>query len=175
MNEMSVEQLRKIIRLDAKTGKLYWLPRKRKNMFNSRFAGKEALASLNDTGYKRGIVYGMPLFAHRVVWAIYHGEWPKNEIDHKNHNRADNRIANLRDVTTRENFKNQSLYKTNKTGTHGVYFNKARNKWTASIAAGKERKYLGSFDSLDAAVSARKEAEKSLGYHENHGKIPVSA
>ena len=36
--------------------------------------------------------------SHRAVWFLTHGKWPRFEIDHINRIRADNRIANLRDV-----------------------------------------------------------------------------
>lgn len=45
-----------------------------------------------------------------------------------------------------------------KTGVKGVYF--SRNKYIAEISIRKERKYLGSFDTLEEAAQARKEAEK---------------
>ena len=40
---------------------------------------------------------------HRVVWLVCHGCWPMQEIDHINRNPRDNRIENLRDVTSRQN------------------------------------------------------------------------
>lgn len=40
---------------------------------------------------------GVPYFAHRLAWYFVHGEQPYI-IDHINHDRSDNRIANLRNV-----------------------------------------------------------------------------
>ena len=42
-------------------------------------------------------------FAHRVVWMMVHGEWPEHTIDHINGVKTDNRIQNLRDITSLEN------------------------------------------------------------------------
>lgn len=41
--------------------------------------------------------------AHRVAWFLHYGSWPKDQIDHINGIRDDNRINNLRDVNNREN------------------------------------------------------------------------
>ncbi len=43
--------------------------------------------------------------AHRVIWALYYGKWPPEDmvIDHRNMNKTDNRIINLDLVTASEN------------------------------------------------------------------------
>lgn len=43
------------------------------------------------------------LLSHRIAWAMVNGRWPPDEIDHINRNRADNRLANLREATHLEN------------------------------------------------------------------------
>lgn len=50
----------------------------------------------------------------------------------------------------------------NTTGYTGVYWNKNRKKWTAEIRHQGEKHFLGSFESLEDAVKARREAEKRL-------------
>ena len=58
---------------------------------------------------------------HRLVWALVYGRFPK-QIDHINGNPTDNRIENLREVTTSENNLNQvHPWRPNaKTGLPGV-------------------------------------------------------
>lgn len=48
-------------------------------------------------------------FAHRLAWVYVHGTQP-DEIDHINQAKDDNRIANLRNVTHRENCQNVRRY-----------------------------------------------------------------
>jgi len=50
--------------------------------------------------------------------------------------------------------RNQRLKKTNKSGVMGVFYNKKINKYEASINI-----YLGSFNTLEVAAEARKQAE----------------
>ena len=43
------------------------------------------------------------VYYSRAVWALCHEQWPKDEIDHLNGDRQDNRIENLRECTSSEN------------------------------------------------------------------------
>jgi hypothetical protein len=50
----------------------------------------------------------------------------------------------------------------NKSGHTGVCWNGRREKWTAEIRRGRKRTYLGSFENLEDAIKARKEAEERM-------------
>ena len=53
-------------------------------------------------------------FIHRIVWETFNGEIPKGfQIDHINTIRNDNRLINLRCVTTSENLNNPITLKRN--------------------------------------------------------------
>jgi len=69
-------------------------------------AGAEA-GTLTPTGYRNIVIDGRLYPAHRLAWLYVHGTMPKWTIDHINHRRDDNRIANLRDVPHRENCQNR--------------------------------------------------------------------
>ena len=174
----SPELLRKLLRYEPETGKLFWMPRPlemfaTKNAFgtwNTRWANAEAFTSIDGRGYKQGHFSGKHLRAHRVVWAVHFGSWPKNEIDHINGNRSDNRIENLRDVPHRDNMKNMSVSRANTSGQIGVDWSKKDKCWRAFIGVGGSRRYLGSFIEKHDAISARKRAEIEMGYHPNHGR-----
>jgi len=175
--------LRELIDYDPETGALVWRVRDvsfftdgkmsalgAMNIWNARFSGKPALSYKGLNGYFKGAVLGRWYLAHRVAWAIYSGSWPKNEIDHINGDRLDNRIANLRSVTSQENSKNTAIGSNNKSGIVGVYWEKDRFLWVAIIHHSGKRKFIGHFKSKDEAIEARAKANAECGYHVNHGR-----
>lgn len=179
---LSPELLHKLLRCNFETGKLFWLKRtpemftggKRSpewccNIWNARYSGEEAFTTTGADGYKRGYIYRKPLLAHRVIWAMFHGEWP-DQIDHINGIKDDNRIVNLREASQFENMKNQKIYVNNTSGVVGVSFNARQGTWAACINHEGKRIYLGSSKSLDEMKALRQEAEIKYGYHSNHGR-----
>jgi hypothetical protein len=170
--------LRELIAYNPETGEMRWLPRpreafKRESNFkawNKHSAGKLAVNTPEREGYRHGDILGRTYKAHRVAWALYHGEWPADQIDHINGDKADNRIANLRVVSNAENNKNTSISKRNKTGVLGVFYDKKNNVYLASICQNAQVINLGRFQTKEEAARARKQAERDLGFHENHGR-----
>ena len=59
-----------------------------------------------------------------------------------------------------EVIKKNTIKKNNKTGVNGVYFDKRRNKYVASIKIQRVKHHLGSFTTLDEAKKAREKAEE---------------
>jgi len=120
-------------------------------------------------GYIRVSVLGKIYYAHRLAWLYTQGSMPE-QIDHVNHNKQDNRISNLRDVSHNENHKNMSLYKNNVSGVHGVTFCKNRNKWVAGLTFNGKRYSLGRYNTMEEAIEARLAKELDVGFYSNHGK-----
>lgn len=110
------------------------------------------------------------IYAHRVVWAFAHGSWPTGFIDHVNGNRSDNRIENLRDVSSGTNGKNKAQNTRNVSGVTGVSWCKERRRWRAKITSDYETTILGHFEDFDEAVRVRREAEREKNFHPNHGR-----
>ena len=81
-------------------------------------------------------------------------------IDHKNHDKMNNRKSNLRRANNSENAMNSELSSANTSGVTGVYHDKKRNKWIASIMFNYKNIHLGRFDKFEDAVKARKDAEE---------------
>jgi hypothetical protein len=171
------EVLRNLLDYDLNTGALTWRARpigcfptaQSGKTWNARYAGKLA-GSFDPEGYRTVTVFGTRYRAHRVAWAIHHGEWPKGEIDHINHVRDDNRIKNLRVVDVVHNARNQSLYTNNKSGVIGVCFEKRTRSWRAYIRTDTCNQHLGRFKTFEEAAAARTAAEPANGYHPNHGQ-----
>lgn len=164
---MDIAFLRECLDLDPETGVLLWRRRPDAHFANAvyagrtnrRFAGKPALETVNITGYKGGRLLGENLLAHRVVWALTHGEWPKGYIDHINRIKTDNRPCNLRDVSAQINRHNRGQDRRNTSGVTGVNWNKKLRKWHAQIAVGTEKLHLGFFSNVADAAAARLAAE----------------
>lgn len=180
-NSLTPEQLAELIEYDPTTGNMFWKPRPPEMFghngpymnFKKNYEGRE-ITSKDQDGYVKVsmLIHGERYHfkAHRVAWAIHYGSWPKGEVDHINHDRADNSIANLRDVSPAENQRNRPLQSNNKTGHVGVTWCERDRKFYAGIQIGGRRRYLGSFDDMREAVKARRAAEIEYGFHKNHGR-----
>lgn len=175
----SKETLDQVLKYDPDTGSFFWRvrpvtlfttgdttdrPRSAMhacNQWNSRWAGKPAATCKKDGYHYVHFNYRTEL-AHRLAYKIMTGQDPV-EIDHIDGNRSNNKWSNLRNVSRSDNFRNLALKKTNTSGCHGVSFRKRQQKWTAIIN-------IGSFDSKEEAIMARKKYEALLGFHPNHGR-----
>lgn len=180
----SPETLRKLLRYEPLTGKLFWRVRgvewfkdgyrsAKGNCanWNAANAGKEAFTA-DSIGYLCGRIFNVGHQAHRVIWAMETGAWPVDEIDHENHNRADNRFKNLKEASRVNNCRNMPLLSTNKSGSVGVIWNEKNKKWIAFIGVNKKKKHLGCFAKISDAIAARKAANIEYNFHENHGLNP---
>lgn len=109
-----------------------------------------------------------PVFLHHFLVGM-----PVNrllEVDHINRNPSDNRKANLRFVTHKQNMNNLSLDKRNKAGVTGVMPCTARTVkrgkeysyqyWYAGYYKDGKRHTLGYFRTRDEAIAARRTYEK---------------
>tara|TARA_B100001063_G_scaffold85175_1_gene79328 strand:- start:1317 stop:1856 length:540 start_codon:yes stop_codon:yes gene_type:complete len=136
-----IERLNELFSYDSHTGIL------------TRKCDNKIFTSTGYDGYMRVYINRKGYRLHRIVWALHIGEDPyPYEIDHINRVRDDNRIDNLRKVTTQDNQKNKSLYVTNKSGYAGVC--KRGNRYRAQLERNKNRYYLGTFDSALEAHNA---------------------
>lgn len=123
-----------------------------------------------NNGYRRVEYAGEQYQAHRIVWEMVKGPIPEGlEVDHINHVRSDNRIENLRLIIQSDNMRNKSLPSTNKSGEIGIHWNKKLSKWHVQISADGKRKFVGVYESMEAAKEARDKAKAEHGYHANHG------
>lgn len=112
---------------------------------------------------RQGKWYG--LYMHRAIMDEPVGV----QVDHINRNRLDNRRANLRLATARQNHANKEKAATYggkpvSSKHKGVYWNAQRNLWQVSIKAPDKFKFLGRFPSeTDAALAYNRAAEGYYG------------
>lgn len=153
---------------------------------NVRMASKGDVAGFynKSTGYFHVKCANKSYLAHRIV-ALLVGMRvdARDEVDHKDGNKKNNAIANLRTVQRTLNMRNRGRRTDNKTGQTGVnrlecegrvyYIARWRDKGKQISrcfrVAGDET------EALDLAVEARKEAVEEMnrrgaGYTDRHGK-----
>jgi len=137
--------------------------------WNKRFAGAETGTTDNGRGYMTATIFGKTYKAHRLAWVISYGEWPDGEVDHIDHNTRNNKLANLRDVSRKENLRNRPPQKNNTSGHVGVHWQAECKSWMASIGVDGRSIYLGLFQNIEDAIAARRAAEAKYGFHPNGG------
>ena len=120
----------------------------------TRTAGDAAHGCKKDNGYFVIGVEGKQYYAHRLAWLHCYGEWPRNQIDHIDGNRANNAIENLRDVSRDVNMQNlRRATSVNVLGVLGVTPWHG-GRYRASIGLNGQRYHLGLFATEAEAYAA---------------------
>jgi hypothetical protein len=150
MERITQAQLHSFLIYDQDIGHFYW---RRLTSYRSRLSGKLA-GTIGIDGYTRINICGRPMVAHRLAWLYIYGTWPKEQIDHINGHRSDNRLCNLRLATRHENMRNSRRKITNKSGLKGVSWSRECAKWRACITRDGKSVHLGLFHDKFAAYDA---------------------
>lgn len=108
----------------------------------------------NSSGY---IVFSGGVLAHRLAWYITHGVVPK-VVDHINHKRDDNRIANLRNTTQGDNCRNRS----DSGDMLNISTDNRSGKYRVIVSHDGKTKRLGVYLSLDKAKEVRDKAHEAI-------------
>lgn len=121
------------------------------------------------TGSRRVIEGRKPPAAmHRMILEVPDGMF----VDHINGIPHDNRRENLRVVEHQENMFNMACHKDSTSTFKGVYWDKARSKWGATICKDGKRKGIGRYDSeVEAALAYNKKAIELFGEHARLNEI----
>jgi hypothetical protein len=135
------------------------------NVWN-RITGK-MLNPNNCYGYKKVCLFkdSKPYFkfVHRLVAMTFiNNPNDKEQVDHIDNNKINNKLYNLRWVTKQENSFNRPMNVNNNSGVKGVYWDKKIKKWHAEIRANGKRKHIGYYDDLKDAQDARQEEARKL-------------
>ena len=119
-------------------GELYW-----KIRGPGRFLNKPA-GALTNNGYKAIRFNYKRYLNHRIIWEMHNEEIPTGLIiDHKDGNKLNNNISNLRLATLSQNQGNSKKQRNNTCGYKGVI--KCRNKFQAQIRFNNKKYHLGVF------------------------------
>ena len=152
---------------DSITGSLTW----RRSPSSQIELGSEAGCFNKTIGYRVICFSNRNFYAHRIAWYLHYDQDPGElEIDHKNGNRVDNRIENLRSATDQEQRFNSKLNSNNTSGVKGVYWDNKTCKWRAEIKYNRKKIHVGRFDTLEQAqVAIQTKREQLHKEFTNHG------
>lgn len=143
------EYLMRVIEYDRTTGDFRW---KGPTSRNVKAGGLAGYVRPPDNYLQIGVM-GRQYRAHRLAWLYCYGSFPDGFLDHKNGNRLDNRIDNLRIVTNAENMQNMRSHRADST-TKVLGVERKGRKFSACIAANGKRFYLGTFPTVEEASAA---------------------
>lgn len=163
--ELTEKYIKSILHYEKETGDWTWLVQKSNRIKPGQLAG--ALSG----GYWIISVDFKRIRSHRLAFLYVTGEWPKNDVDHINGNKLDNRWCNLREATDKQNQANRKLNKDNKTGYKGVKYK--RNRWEVTLGLDGKKVYFGRYKTLRKAVEAyNRAAIKHFGEFARINPIP---
>jgi hypothetical protein len=130
--------------------------------------GWKQLTSKTSRGYRNvaGALW------HRIVWEHFYGSVEKGMvIDHFDNNILNNKISNLRMITTGKNVRKANNSKNNTSGYTGVYWRKDVGFWLARLRINGKDIYLGRFDVLEDAYAEYYHAKGELHGVESLGPL----
>lgn len=159
----SIDELRQVFSYDAEVGVLLRLKATRSDALGvvSLKTNKVSHECVNYT-------------ISRLVWALHHGYWPDKLIDHRDGNKQNIRIKNLREATFQQNMYNRVGYGQYPKGV--VFKQDARRSkpWSARIRIDGRKIALGSFATMEEAAEVyRQAAEKYQGEFALHKSMEV--
>lgn len=157
---LTAERVRELMSYDPSTGIFRWLVSR-----GSAKAGN-VCGTAHVDGYWVIYIDGQRFLSHHVAWLYVKGEWPTSEIDHRDRDRGNGRVENLREATRSSNMHNTATYKNNKVGLKGVCIDgRAKlKKYQAFIRINGRNVGLGYFMTAEEAHAAYvRAAEQAFG------------
>ena len=157
----SLEYLNTRIRVDVDAGKVFWIDATK---HHRRLNGKEAGTSRTQhsgKSYWHVKVDSYPLKRSHIVFLFSTGNWPTLQIDHINGNSLDDRVANIREATATQNAWNHKGRAKTTDLPMGIR-ELPSGMYQARIAKDKTTIHLGSFPTLEQAVSVYQNKRKEL-------------
>lgn len=162
MATLTQERLKSLMTYNPETGEFV------RSCFRSANAKVGDVAGhLDSHGYLCIYIDGYLYRSHRLAWLYVYGTFPKEDLDHIDTVRTNNRIANLRKADRTFNMQNKRRPSANnKSGFLGVYFHKPLQKFAAQIRINGRNTHLGLFGTAEDAHQAYLYAKRN--HHEGN-------
>ena len=138
----SLAVINRLLNYNNKTGEFTW-----KDDHNALCRKGQVAGVVDNYGYRRIQIYGEKYAAHRLAWLVIHECDPGDlTIDHKDRNKDNNVITNLRATTQKKQNENKLPRK------KGV--SKCGNRFQARITVNGKTRSLGCFGTSEEAEAA---------------------
>lgn len=124
------------------------------------------VGSRTKKGYYLVRIAGASCYSHRIVWELHNGTIPEGiKIDHKDCDKENNKIDNLRLATESNNKWNLGKYRSNTSGYKGVYWDSHAKRYRASVQVFGKKSYIGVYSTKEEAHAAA-EAKRAVLHKE---------
>ena len=156
---LSHARLIELLDYNQETGVLTW----RQDHSSRARAGGQA-GKPRSRGYGGVQIDGVKYPVHKLVIYWYSGLYPYEDVDHRDGDRSNNRLRNLRCAGPLLNAQNRRKpSKNNKTGFLGVAFCKSTRRYRVQILVERKKIHVGRYDTPEAAHAAYLAAKRT--YH----------
>ena len=118
------------------------------------------VGSVNGRGYLLYNINKKSYRVHRLIFLHQHGYLPPL-IDHKDRNKLNNCIENLREASVSQNNHNRTGMESN-TGHKGIHWSNSRQFYKAAFTHDKIYHYVGIFSDFQQAVEAYEKKYKEV-------------
>jgi len=165
--KLTAARARELLDCNPEAGTLTWRERPGHPDFNRQWAGKPAGSIDPTTGYLRIMIDWGHYYVHRVVWLHTKGYWPPKDLDHKDGDKTNCAIRNLRPTTKAQNNCNRRDPPRQSPGPRGSWQDR-RGKFVVKVETGGangmrgESIYLGTFSTAEAAERAYRDGIADL-------------
>jgi hypothetical protein len=106
---------------------------------------------------------------HRAIWERHNGPIPNGmKLDHKDRNKLNDRIRNMRLLSHSENVSNADKRPGMSSKFVGVHYNKENGNYRAQVTVDGNQMFLGAFPTQQEASNAR---DNYVRKHQAKGKI----